>query len=100
MTDTGGEPPADAIVIGPRSRIEFSEYKGDTAGITEWHLKADGTWCCGWVCFSGSAWAKEFDGKITTWDVVSREPLTLTPSILCRACQNHGYITNGQWVPA
>lgn len=94
------EPPEHAIEIGPRARIEYSEYKGDTAGITEWHQKADGNWCCGWVCFAGSTWAKEFNGRISTWDVVQREPLTLTPSILCRVCQNHGFITNGRWVPA
>lgn len=33
------------------------------------------------------------------WTVVTWEPLTLTPSILC-SCGDHGFITNGQWVPA
>lgn len=34
------------------------------------------------------------------WDVVSVEPLTLSPSILCTACKHHGYIRDGRWVPA
>lgn len=100
MTEMDGEPPEDAIEIGPRNRITFSEYKGETAGIQEWHQKADGKWCVGWIAFAGAAWANSFKEPITTWNVVQREPLTLTPSILCRACQNHGFITDGRWVPA
>src|SRR5215472_13312006 len=33
------------------------------------------------------------------WQVVSFDPLTLTPSVLCK-CGDHGFITNGQWVAA
>ena len=33
------------------------------------------------------------------WTLVTREPLTLTPSIQCY-CGLHGHITNGKWVPA
>lgn len=39
-------------------------------------------------------------GHGTFWTVVQREPLTLTPSILCTGCGCHGFITNGEWVPA
>jgi hypothetical protein len=34
------------------------------------------------------------------WSVTSWEPLTLSPSIHCRACGRHGYIRNGCWVEA
>ncbi len=34
------------------------------------------------------------------WTLVSREPLTLAPSLLCRACGDHGFIREGRWVPA
>lgn len=34
------------------------------------------------------------------WQIVQAEPLTVTPSILCRMCGCHGFITNGEWVPA
>lgn len=31
------------------------------------------------------------------WEVVAWEPLTLAPSILCRACGDHGWIRAGRW---
>jgi Family of unknown function (DUF6527) len=36
----------------------------------------------------------------TGWDLVSVSPLTITPSLLCRACGHHGFLTEGKWVPA
>lgn len=32
--------------------------------------------------------------------VVSADPLTITPSILCPDCGLHGFITAGRWSPA
>lgn len=32
------------------------------------------------------------------WTVTSKDPLTITPSILCGACKIHGFITNGKWI--
>jgi len=32
--------------------------------------------------------------------LVSRDPVTISPSILCSDCQTHGFITDGQWVQA
>lgn len=34
------------------------------------------------------------------WTVDSWEPLTLSPSILCLICRDHGFIREGKWVPA
>lgn len=34
------------------------------------------------------------------WRVESWDPLTLSPSLLCRICGNHGFIREGKWVPA
>lgn len=33
------------------------------------------------------------------WDLISVEPLTISPSVLCHACGTHGFMTNGVWVP-
>ena len=33
------------------------------------------------------------------WTLVSKDPLTITPSIMCGSCGLHGFFTNGQWVP-
>lgn len=32
------------------------------------------------------------------WTVVQKDPLTVTPSIMCGSCKTHGFITNGKWV--
>lgn len=34
------------------------------------------------------------------WNVDQVEPLTVSPSILCRSCNTHGFWRNGGWVPA
>lgn len=34
------------------------------------------------------------------WTLVSADPLTVTPSVLCIACQTHGFITDGKWISA
>jgi len=34
------------------------------------------------------------------WQVESWEPLTISPSVLCLICGDHGFIRNGSWVPA
>lgn len=34
------------------------------------------------------------------WNVDSWSPLTLSPSLLCTACGDHGFIQNGRWVSA
>ena len=38
------------------------------------------------------------------WDVLSREPLTLSPSLHCDpsrgGCGAHGFVRDGVWVPA
>lgn len=34
------------------------------------------------------------------WQVNQWEPLTLSPSLLCRTCGDHGFIRDGKWVPA
>lgn len=35
-----------------------------------------------------------------TWHVECWEPLTLSPSLLCRMCGDHGFIRGGRWVVA
>ena len=34
------------------------------------------------------------------WQVQSLDPLTVSPSLLCRRCGDHGWVTNGAWIPA
>lgn len=67
----------------------------DLAAITEYHRKPDGTWCYGFVQIDG-----RYMPHADSWDLIQEEPLTLSPSLLCRACGSHGFIREGRWVPA
>lgn len=73
-------------------------------GFDEWHRRADGTWCVGYCLIdvpAANEWAAAYvGGQTRRWQVVSRSPLTLTPSLACKVCPSHGFITNGRWVVA
>lgn len=34
------------------------------------------------------------------WTMECWDPLTLSPSLLCKLCNDHGHIRNGLWIPA
>lgn len=97
-TDFGSAPPppATAIQLDADHYIIFVEYQGELAGIDEWHRKPGAGWCRGWIAFEATAWSRGFV-DIATWKVEQRDPLTLTPSIACRACGSHGFIESGKW---
>lgn len=63
--------------------------------IDEHTNAATGKLCCGAVTRAGMALGQE-----PTWRVVTEEPLTLEPSLLCRMCGDHGFVRDGKWVPA
>jgi hypothetical protein len=63
------------------------------------HKRPDGGDCWHGVFFDGAVAQRVFDGR-TIWTVESWEPLTLSPSLLCRICGDHGYIRQGKWVRA
>lgn len=87
---------AAALDIGHGVTITFTEYQGERVGLIEEHDSPAGR-CSGSVWFRGT---KPTAQQPTTWEVVQAEPLTLSPSILCRTCGHHGYIRGGRWVPA
>jgi len=94
-----GLPIADTLDLGDSHTLLFSSYKGQPrVGASVLHLRPDGTKCEGWIAFRGKAWADSFaPDSIATWEVVQEDPLTISPSILCRACGDHGYVRNGRW---
>ena len=64
------------------------------------HPRPDGAPCgTNGLTFDGPV-QRELDPARPRWQVVSWEPLTLSPSVLCTACQAHGWIRDGRWVPA
>jgi hypothetical protein len=90
---------SERIDIGGGHEIEFVSFEDDPkTAINDYHKKPDGTPCQGFVSFKGGAWAKQFPDS--GWDVISLEPLTLSPSLLCRTCGDHGHIRNGKWEKA
>jgi hypothetical protein len=92
-------PPAEATDIGGNHRIEIVYYQGEPAGFNEWHLNKKGAWCRGWVAFKQSKWGEQFKKGDVGWNVQVREPLTLSPSIKCRACEDHWHMVAGKWSP-
>lgn len=94
----------DELDLGDEHRIVFAEYGGEKrVGGNVMHPPVEGK-CSGngWVAFAGRAWARKFSGTgdFQSWQVESEEPLTLSPSILCRGCGDHGHIRDGKWVKA
>lgn len=76
----------------------YGPFGTAVVGVMEAHRTADGEWCnSALVPFDTHPQAG--DGR-TCWHVESQDPLTLTPSIVCRRCGEHGWIRNGAWVPA
>lgn len=92
----------ERIDIGDNHQIKFVEYQGDAhTAANVYHLKPDGSPCEGFIPFDGGEWAKAFrENPIEVWQVQSFEPLTCSPSILCRVCGDHGFIRDGRWVTA
>ena len=65
------------------------------------HNRADGKEgkCWSGIFFDVEGVRRVFGDK-PIWQVNSWEPLTLSPSIVCRECNDHGFIREGKWVRA
>jgi hypothetical protein len=87
-----------AVDIGHGVTIKIHRLDGVPAGLSYEHphptLPAPYV-CSGYVPFAGRP-ADTGNG----WTVEADEPLTISPSLLCRACGHHGFIRGGKWVPA
>lgn len=94
-------PEAFDLDLGDGHWLKFVEYEGDQrAGANVPHLNKAGELCNGWIAFAGGAWANSVEDKISVWKVECPDPLTLSPSLLCRACGDHGHVRDGKWVRA
>ncbi len=82
------------IWLDDNHAITWSISKGDQepSGGVLWHRLQGNVWCYG---------AFFLRSEVTTqlWTLVSKEPLTLSPSFLCH-CGHHGFIKGGSWVSA
>lgn len=70
------------------------------AGAVVDHLRPDGTPCIGSGVHFDTPIMRQVTKDQNMWQVESWEPLTLSPSLLCRACGDHGFIREGRWVRA
>lgn len=103
------EPDADfAVQMMERIETDYAFTGRDTAyvklwhdedwvGIHEFHLNADGRLCYGFVAFDTPAARAITTESAPKWQVESFDPLTLSPSLLCRRCGHHGFLRKGAW---
>jgi hypothetical protein len=82
------------VDIGCGVTVERRYINGELSGIAYHHACAKGA-NEGYVAIEG-----EYCLSGHGWHLESEEPLTISPSLLCRACGHHGFIRDGKWVPA
>ena len=104
MTDQPRRPyRPNRIDIGGGHEISYYTTGEDDdhthVGLIDSHLKPDGSPCSGGSIVFDLPQNADFPGH-DRWQVISEEPLTLSPSLLCRACGSHGWIRDGAWVEA
>lgn len=77
------------------------------AGALVYHLRPDGTMCTGGITFDTPV-MRQLVPERAMWQIESWKPLTISPSLLCKApvyagdevvgeCGDHGFIRQGRW---
>lgn len=73
----------------------IAQSDGEANGGILWHRKQGDDWCCGAFFIRPEGNPQGVD----IWQLVAKEPLTLSPSFLCH-CKHHGFIRDGKWISA
>lgn len=84
--------------LAPKHAYSRIEHNGSWVGLLEWHECKDRV-SAGGVNFDtpeGHA-ARPGEPPSHFWQVESWDPLTISPSIRCLICDNHGFIRQGRW---
>lgn len=82
----------DSIDLGGDFAFTPRYIDGELHGFVFDHPRPDGSLCelsLGWIPVGTNG-----------WQLHSLEPLTLSPSLLCKVCGTHGFVRDGKWVPA
>lgn len=68
---------------------------GNGLSIDPYRFRSEGVLSC-------DKYPRTDDGNSPVWTIVSENPLTVSPSILCGAkdCDTHGFFREGVWVKA
>lgn len=85
---------------GHRIQITQPDREQGVRHFVDEHPRPDGAGQCsgsGRILDPGQA--RPNDGR-AYWTLESADPLTLSPSLLCRTCGDHGWVRDGLWVPA
>lgn len=77
----------------------YTDEEGTRVGLIDWHLRPDGSECSGGSVLFDIPQNTYAPGR-AVWQVISTDPLTLSPSLLCTRCGSHGWIRDGAWVAA
>ena len=81
-----------------REQFGFPLPRVEKAGVTVWHKhRSTGEECLSAIHFDLPEVRAYTKGHV--WQVESWDPLTVSPSLLCTACGDHGFIRDGRWVP-
>jgi hypothetical protein len=96
----------DEFDLGGGCSFTWLTERGQIIGLIEHHPKPApdsagfdplGFYCGGYVRWDGHPKAKH---HLVSGGPGDEEHLTVSPSLLCRTCGNHGFIRDGRWVPA
>lgn len=68
-------------------------------GLLIKHSTPEGNMCMSGLVFESDV-AEKISPDSAKWTVESWMPLTVSPSILCRQCGDHGWLKEGRWIPA
>lgn len=72
----------------------------DPWGVAVDHPRPDGTPCIGSAAAFDNPVSRQIEPDRQYWTVESLDPLTISPSLLCQLCGDHGFIRQGRWIPA
>lgn len=92
----------DDTIPENREQFGFPTPCVERVGAIIYHSKPDGSPCWGHVYFDipeVRRFPKSFPDAVV-WQVQSWDPLTISPSVLCKLCGDHGFIRDGKWVRA
>lgn len=103
LTDPQGE--RHALYLGNDHWLDWIvlEQGGPNIGATIYHkpppgvkgIVGDGSMCAGAVWWDSSVLTD--NRPVWTITGAADEHITLSPSVLCRCCGDHGFLRNGKW---